>query len=401
MLIVKLPTAKLFNCKMSSTKQKVIIIGPAFPLRGGIANFNEAFCRAMNVAGIDTKIISFSLQYPGFLFPGKTQYDPGTGPEDIVIETKINSVNPLNWLKIARQIRNEKPHYVVFRYWLPFMGPCLGTIAKQIKRGTSIKVIAITDNLIPHEKRFGDALFTRYFVKQCDGFIAMSQSVLDDLKTFIDTDKKVFLPHPIYDIFGEKVDKSAALKHLQLNSTDKHILFFGFIRKYKGLDLLLEAMADERIAQMGLKLIVAGEYYEDATYYNQIISKNNLKNNIILKTEYIPTEEVRYYFCAADMIVQPYRTATQSGVTQIAYHFERPMLVTNVGGLPEIVPDNKVGYVTDINSRSIADSIVDFYINNRESVFMQNIIVEKQRFLWSSFVQGVQDLYEKIKISTP
>lgn len=381
---------------MSTSKQKVIIVGPAFPLRGGIANFNEAFCRAMNLAGIDTKIISFSLQYPGFLFPGKTQYDTGKGPQDIIIETKINSINPLNWLKIARQIKQEKPDYVVFRYWLPFMGPCLGTIAKLIKRGTTIKIIAITDNLIPHEKRIGDTLFTRYFVKQCDGFIAMSQSVLDDLNEFRTTDNKVFLPHPIYDIFGKKVDKSVALNHLQFNPKDKHILFFGFIRKYKGLDLLLEAMADPRIRQLGLKLIVAGEYYEDATYYNQIISKNNLENSIILRTEYIPTEEVRYFFCAADMIVQPYRTATQSGVTQIAYHFEKPMLVTNVGGLPEIVPNNKVGYVTEINSKSIADAIIDFYTNDRELIFTQNVILEKQRFLWSYFVKGVQDLYEKI-----
>jgi D-inositol-3-phosphate glycosyltransferase len=381
---------------MSSKKQKVIIVGPAFPLRGGIANFNEALCRAMNIAGIDTKVISFSLQYPNFLFPGKTQYDKGTGPEDIVIETKINSINPLNWIKIARQIKREAPDYVVFRYWLPFMGPCLGTIAKRIKRGTNIKVIAITDNVIPHEKRFGDRMFTNYFVKQCDGFIAMSQSVLNDLNEFTTTDKKVFLPHPIYDIFGEKVGKSAALNHLRLNPTDKHILFFGFIRKYKGLDLLLEAMADDRIRVLGLKLIVAGEYYEDAAPYNQIISKNKLESSVILKTEYIPSEEVRYYFCAADMVCQPYRTATQSGVTQIAYHFEKPMLVTNVGGLPEIVPNNKVGYVTEINSKAIADAIVDFYSNNKEQDFIKNTIIEKQRFLWSTFVDGLQRLYSKI-----
>ena len=381
---------------MTVSHQKVIIVGPAFPLRGGIANFNEALCRALSKSGNDTKIISFSLQYPGFLFPGKTQYDSGKGPQDIVIETKINSINPINWIKIARQIKREKPDYVIFRYWLPFMAPCLGTIAKLIKKGTSIKIIAITDNLIPHEKRIGDTTFTKYFVKQCDGFIAMSNSVLDDLDKFISTDKKIFLPHPIYDIFGEKVDKSVALKHLQLSSNDKYILFFGFIRKYKGLDLLLEAMADSRVRQLGLKLIVAGEYYEDPALYNTIISNNKLENNIILKTEYISNEEVRYYFCAADMIVQPYRTATQSGVTQIAYHFEKPMLVTNVGGLPEIVPNNKVGYVTETDPKSIADAICDFYENNREQIFSQNIKVEKQRFLWSTFVKGLQDLYKKL-----
>jgi glycosyltransferase involved in cell wall biosynthesis len=381
---------------MSAPKQKIIIVGPAFPLRGGIANFNEALCRAFNAAGAETKIISFSLQYPAFLFPGKTQFDKGKGPQDLNIETSINSVNPLNWLKVGRQIKKEKPDYVIFRYWLPFMGPCLGTIAKTIKKGTSIKTIAITDNVIPHEKRFGDRPFTKYFINQMDGFIAMSESVLNDLKEFTSSEKKAFLPHPIYDIFGEKVSKADALKHLGLSPGDKHILFFGFIRKYKGLDLLLEAMSDERVKALGVKLIIAGEYYEDAAPYNEIISRNKIGNTVILKTEYIPSEEVRYYFCASDMVAQPYRTATQSGVTQIAYHFEKPMLVTNVGGLPEIVPDKKVGYVTEINSKSIADAILDFYNHQREEEFTKNTVIEKQRFLWNTFVKGVEDLFRKI-----
>lgn len=381
---------------MSFSKQKVILVGPAFPLRGGIANSNEELCRAMNVAGIDAKIFSFSLQYPNFLFPGKTQYDNGIGPKDIIIETKINSVNPFNWLKVARQIKHEKPDYVIFRFWLPFMGPCMGTIARLVKWGTNIKTIAITDNVIPHEKRPGDKMFTNYFVNQCDGFIAMSESVLTDLNTFTNNDKKSFLPLPMNGLFGEKVNKLEALAHLNLNKNDKHILFFGFIRKYKGLDLLLEAMADERVKQLGVKLIVAGEYYEDSAPYLDIIEKNKLENSVILKTEYIPSDEVRFYFCASDMVALTYRTATQSAVTQIAYHFEKPMLVTRVGGLPETVPHDKVGYVTEIDPKSIADAIVDFYTNNKEQIFIQNTIIEKQRFLWSTFVVGVQELFKKI-----
>lgn len=381
---------------MSFSKQKVILVGPAFPLRGGIANSNEELCRAMNAAGIDAKIFSFSLQYPNFLFPGKTQYDNGIGPKDIIIETKINSVNPFNWLKVAKQIKDEKPDYVIFRFWLPFMGPCMGTIARLVKWGTNIKTIAITDNVIPHEKRPGDKMFTNYFVNQCDGFIAMSESVLTDLNTFTNNDKKSFLPLPMNGLFGEKVNKLDALAHLNLNKNDKHILFFGFIRKYKGLDLLLEAMADERVKQLGVKLIVAGEYYEDSAPYLDIIEKNKLENSVILKTEYIPSDEVRFYFCASDMVALTYRTATQSAVTQIAYHFEKPMLVTRVGGLPETVPHNKVGYVTEIDPKSIADAIVDFYINNKEQIFIQNTIIEKKRFLWSTFVAGVQELFKKI-----
>lgn len=379
-----------------SFKQKVIIIGPAYPLRGGIANFNEALCRQMSAEGFDVKIISFSLQYPGFLFPGKTQYDTGKGPDDIRIETRINSINPLNWILVANRIRKEKPDFVIIRYWLPIMGPCLGTIANRVKKGTGIKVIAITDNVIPHEKRPGDRLFTSYFVKNCDGFITMSKAVLEDLDLFTTNKHKVFLPHPIYDIFGQKIDKPAAKAKLELTASQSYILFFGFIRKYKGLDLLLKAMGDERIKKSGIRLIVAGEFYDDPAPYLELIKQEGIEDQVILKTEYIPSDEVRYYFCAADMIVQPYRTATQSGVTQIAYHFERPMLVTNVGGLPECVPDKKVGYVTPVDHTAIADAVVDFYTNSREQQFTANTVTEKQRFLWSSFVNGVEELYRSL-----
>lgn len=381
---------------MSSPQQKAIIVGPAFPLRGGIANFNEALCRAMNAAGIQTSVYSFSLQYPGFLFPGKTQYDEGAGPSDIVVHTRINSINPFNWIKVAKEIKAEKPDLVIFRYWLPFMGPCLGTIAKRIKRNSNIKVIAITDNVIPHEKRPGDRTLTSYFIRQCDGFVTMSRAVLNELSAFTQTDKKVFLPHPIYDIFGKKVEKKEALAHLGLNKSDKHVLFFGFIRKYKGLDLLLNAMADKRLKELNVKLIIAGEYYEDAAPYQKIISENGLADRVILRTNYIPSEEVRYYFCAADLVAQPYRSATQSGVTQIAYHFERPMLVTDVGGLPEIVPNNKVGYVTEVDARSIADAIFDYYTSGKEAEFSSSTAIEKQRFLWSTFVKGLMDLAQKL-----
>ncbi len=381
---------------MSAINQKVIIVGPAFPLRGGIANFNEALCRAIGKAGIESKIISFSLQYPNFLFPGKTQFDTGAGPQDISIETRINSINPFTWWSVARKIKKEKPDYIIIRYWLPFMGPCLGTIARLVRWGTNIKVIAITDNVIPHEKRIGDSLFTKYFVRSCHGFVAMSQAVLDDLNVFTDSTNKAFLPHPIYDIFGDKQERFASIKHLNLDPDKKYILFFGFIRKYKGLDLLLDAMADPRIKQLGVKLIVAGEFYEDPDPYKQLIESKGVAEQVILRTEYIASEEVKYYFSAANIVAQPYRTATQSGVTQIAYHFEKPMLVTNVGGLPEIVPHNKVGYVTAIDPLAIADSIVDYFSNEREIVFTQNTIAEKKRFEWSSFVTGVSQLFKKI-----
>jgi D-inositol-3-phosphate glycosyltransferase len=373
---------------------KVILVGPAFPLRGGIANFNEALCRALIKAGHETKIYSFSLQYPSFLFPGKTQYDTGKGPSDLDIVTCINSINPFSWFSTAARIKQEKPDLVILRFWLPVMAPCLGTLARLLKKHT--KVIAITDNVIPHEKRPGDAMLTRYFVRSCQGFVTLSRSVLDDLSLFTDNPNKVFLPHPLYDIFGEATSRAEARRHLKLPEERNVILFFGFIRRYKGLDLLLEAMADERVKAKGVTLVVAGEYYEDAAYYEEIIRKHQLNATVLLHTHYIPSEEVKYYFCAADLVVQPYRSATQSGVTQIAYHYEKPMLVTNVGGLAEIVPDQKAGYVTDTEPKAIASAIADFFGNKRSEEFIAHVKNEKKRFYWPAFVEGMMELYRKI-----
>ncbi len=368
---------------------KVVLIGPAYPLRGGIANFNEALAQAFYKKDIDTEIISFSLQYPSFLFPGKTQFSESKAPEHIKITSLINSVNPFNWFKVARKIKKLKPDYVIVQYWMPFMAPSLGTICRRVKRHSNIKVISITHNIIPHEKFPFSNLLTKYFVNACNGFVTLSKSVINDLNKFTSNKNKIFLPHPIYNIFGDKVDKSSARNYLKLQKDSKYILFFGIIRKYKGLDLILEAMGDKRIKNLGIRLIVAGEFYEDKTRYLEIINNKDIDKQVIIADKFIPGEDIKYYFSAADIIVQPYRTATQSGVTQIAYNFEKPMLVTDVGGLSEIVPNNKVGYVTKISSQEIANAIVDFYENNREDEFIKNVINEKKRFSWEKFIEGI------------
>lgn len=374
-------------------KRKVIIIGPAFPYRGGIANFNNSLALGFAEKGADVEIYSFSLQYPSFLFPGKTQYEEGEGPKGISIFPIVNSINPFNWFMVAKKIKKENPDYVIIRYWLPFMAPALGTIAKLIKKTT--KVFAITDNVIPHERRIGDRLLTKYFVKSCDAFLTLSSSVLDDLSAFTDTKEKIFIPHPIYDSFGEIVDKKQAKKNLGLGEHGKYLLFFGFVRRYKGLDIMIDVMADKRLQDLGVKLIVAGEFYDNKHEYISQINSLGISENIIFKSDFIPEEDVKNYFCACDMITQTYRTATQSGVTQIAYHFERPMLVTNVGGLAEIVPHNKVGYVCDINTKDIADCVVDFYDNNKEKQFSGNTKTEKKRFTWKELVEGIEKLIKK------
>ena len=370
--------------------QKIIIIGPAFPFRGGISNFNNALAKAYHDRGDDVTLFSFTLQYPSFLFTGTTQYEKGSPPKNLRIRTLINSVNPFNWIKVALKINKEFPDLVIIRYWLPFMAPCLGSIARLLNK--NIKILAITDNIIPHERRLGDKMLTKYFVKGCDAFLTLSGSVLDDLTHFTNTISKKFIPHPIYDIFGEKISKKDAIRNLKLSSDDRYLLFFGFIRKYKGLDLLLKAMADKRIKEFGLKLIVAGEFYDNKNEYIDLIETLGIQNHVILHSHFISADKVKDYFCASDMITQTYKTATQSGVTQIAYHFERPMLVTDVGGLAEIVPDNKVGYVTSQSPSDIASAIVDFYQNNREQEFSVNTKVEKKRFSWESFVEGIDQL---------
>lgn len=289
-----------------------------------------------------------------------------------------------------------KPDLVIVRYWLPFMGPALGTIARRLrKRG--IRVMAITDNVLPHEQRPGDAALTRYFVRSCDAFVAMSQSVLDDLSRFTDNPYRAFLPHPVYDIFGKTLSKSEARQRLGIPNDQRLVLFFGFIRKYKGLDYLLEAMGEAELARLQVHLLVAGEFYEPEAPYLDIVRNNGALNRCRFDKEFIPKERVREYFCAADLVVQPYRHATQSGITQIAYHFGRPMLVTRVGGLAEIVEDGKTGYVTAPDASSIAAAIRDFYSHARESSMSEAVVAGRSRFDWSTFVLGLMKLYEKIR----
>ncbi|MBI5917620.1 MAG: glycosyltransferase [Bacteroidetes bacterium] len=372
--------------------KKIVLLSPAHPLRGGIAAFTERFAAELQTAGYEVVVFSFSLQYPGFLFPGTTQFSSDPAPPGLRIRTCVNSINPLNWLKIGLELRRLRPDLIVPRYWLPFMGPCLGTILRLAKGNGHTKVVAIADNILPHEKRPGDRLFTRWFLKPVDACIVMSRSVEADFRQFSATKPVACIPHPVYDNYGEKSPRAEALAQLGLSPEPRYLLFFGFIRDYKGLDLLLEAMADERIRQMNLRLIVAGEFYGNREFYEKRIAELGIENQLVMRTEYIPNDEVRHYFGAADLVVQPYRTATQSGISQMAYHFEKPMVVTAVGGLPEIVPNGKAGYVVPVEPVAIADAIVDFFENNRAAAFTEGVAEGKKRFSWASMVEGLEKL---------
>jgi D-inositol-3-phosphate glycosyltransferase len=372
---------------------KIVIIGPAYPLRGGLATYNERLARAFQAAGDAARLVTFSLQYPGFLFPGQTQLSTEAGPTDLQIEVSLNSVNPLSWWAVGRRLRRERPDLVVFRFWLPFMGPALGTVARLVRGNGHTRVVAITDNVIPHEKRPGDGPLTRYFLSACDGFVTMSRSVLDDLQKLGFKDKPaLYRPHPLYDNFGPAKPKAAALAALGLDPAFRYVLFFGFIRAYKGLDILLEAMADARVVALPVKLIIAGEFYEEAAPYEALIQKLNLESQLVRATDFIPNEQVVDYFSAADMVIQPYKNATQSGVSQVAYHFGRPMLVTDVGGLAELIPHGVVGYVVPPTAPAIAEALVDFYAHDREETLATNVRHERRKFSWEVMVAALKEV---------
>lgn len=373
---------------------KIVILGPAHPLRGGLATYNERLCNAFLSKGHQTSIYTFSLQYPSILFPGKSQYSDEPAPSNLDIKVVINSINPFNWFKIGWELKNLKPDIIVVRYWLPFMGPCLGTILRLVKLNKHTKIVCIADNIIPHEKRIGDSLFTSYFIKPIDGFITMSEKVLADLDLFnIPNKTRQYIPHPLYDNFGEIINKKNAKEFLGLDMEINYLLFFGFIRQYKGLDLLLHAMA--QLNNPKFKLIIAGEFYENAQPYLQLIKDLGIEDKIILRTNFITDSEVKYYFCSADLVVQPYKSATQSGVTPLAYHFEIPMIVTNVGGLTVMVPDGEVGLIAEPNELSIGNKINEYFDKKLEESFKKNLKMEKLKYSWDIMTKAIVDIVKK------
>lgn len=378
-------------------KKKIILLGTAYPFRGGLASYNERLALQLMEEGHDVEIYTFTVQYPNFLFPGKSQYSEEPAPDKLKISRKVNSVNPFNWFKIGGEIRRKKPDILIFKFWLPFMGPCFGTIARRVRKNKHTRIITILDNVIPHESRFGDKMFTRYFLKPVHAFISMSKSVADDLEKFDTVKPRDFNPHPLFDNFGKAMEKGDAKKILGLDPAKKYILFFGIIRDYKGLDLLLEAFAKSSEKLNDVRLLIAGEYYSNEEKYQKMIADLHLGEKVKVVNSFIKDSEVTRYFSAADIVAQPYKHATQSGVTQIAYHFETPILVTNVGGLPEMVPHEKVGYVVEPDPSEIANALQDFFANNKENFFRENLKTEKQKYSWDKLSAKVLALAEKSK----
>lgn len=369
----------------------IVMLGPAHPLRGGIAAFNERLATAFQEQGHTVTLYSFSLQYPSFLFPGTSQYTTSPAPAHLKILSAVNSINPFNWLKIGREIANLRPDLLIVRYWLPFMAPALGSILRRVRRNRYTRIICIADNIVPHEHRWGDALLTRYFIQPVDAFITMSEKVMHDLRSFTPKPAQL-VPHPLYDHFGTPVPKAAAREKLNLAQDAFIFLFFGFIRKYKGLDLLLQAMQLlKQKSNHSCKLLVAGEFYEDRRMYDELIAALDIADSVLLHTHFIPDDEVKYYLCAADAVVQPYRSATQSGVTPLAYHFEVPMVVTNVGGLPDFVPHGKSGLVCAPQPADIAHAM-ETMMQLGSDYFKDALRTEKQKYSWTNLTKAILQL---------
>ncbi|PJA99094.1 MAG: glycosyl transferase family 1 [Ignavibacteriales bacterium CG_4_9_14_3_um_filter_30_11] len=362
---------------------KITILSPAYPLRGGIANFAGSLFKELNKE-FSVNVISFKKQYPSFLFPGKTQNELDPESEIINAESLIDSTNPFNWREVGKRIKLDKPDLLIIQFWLPFFAPCLKSISKIVKKNSHTKILTICHNIIPHEKRPGDIFLTKLFFKYVDKFILLSETVKDELLKIKKNAKYKIIHHPVYNKFGDEIEKDKAKEYLKID-TEKLLLFFGFIRDYKGLDVLLEAISliDKK---ENIKLLVAGEYYSNETKYKKLISELDIDNSLILKTDFIPASEVKYYFSAADVVILPYKTASQSGIAQIAMNFNKSVIASNVGGLSEIIIDNQTGLLVEKeNPEILAEAILKFYNHKLEEKYDSFIKMEKEKYSWLSF----------------
>jgi len=386
---------------------KIVIVGTAYPLRGGIAHYVSLLAQTLIRRGHEVKVITFKRQYPKFLFPGKSQEEtvdknPQTirqSPIAVPAEILIDSVNPITWMKAGAVAAKFKPDLILFKYWIPFFAPAYGVIARTAKRltrkhGRECKIAFIADNVLPHEKRPGDLMFTKFAFRTVDYFIVQSDAVERDLKHVDPTARFVRLEHPIYEIFGSRTDRTHARQKLGIPEDAPAILFFGYIRKYKGLDILLRAMPRilERLPE--LRLIVAGEFYDDKKEYRSLIDSLGIPvKNLVLATDYIPNEEVALYFSAANVCVLPYRSATQSGIVQIAYNFDVPVIATDVGGLAEVVKDGSSGLIaSEATPGAIAENVIHYFQEKLEPPLTEGVIQEKQKYSWDAFADGIEKM---------
>jgi len=369
---------------------KIVLVGPFPPFRGGISDLNAALADHLSKRH-EIHAINFTTQYPKVLFPGKTQFKKGDSAQEVDSIRCLSSINPFSWRKTAYKIIDIEPDLVLFRFWLPFFAPAFSGVAKKIRKYSDATIMAICDNIIPHEERLLDTRITKRFFGFIDSFIVLSKKVENELLSFVPEAKYKYSPHPIYSIFNNTLSKEQAKAELKL-ATKKVLLFFGLIREYKGLDILINAMEKIKTELEDYTLLIVGECYENENKYTDLIKKAGITDNVKCHYSFIPDNEVGKYFSATDVVVLPYKTASQSGIVQIAYHFDTPVIVSNVGGLPEIVDEGKTGYCVEPNSNAFAKAIKAFYENDNISEMNSNISEYKSQFSWDAMVKAIEKL---------
>lgn len=372
----------------------IVLLGSAYPYRGGIAHFTETLASSLQLRGHTVEIVTFTRQYPDKLFPGKTQFEQKSRQPRVKIERYVDAINPRSWTQTAQIIADKKPDALIVQHWMPFFAPAFGMIARSLRK-KGIPTFVVVHNPLPHEKRFGDKALTRFLFRASQGLMVLAQKSEGVLRSLGIQQPIRFSPHPIYDMFGEAIPQTKARKKLKIPPKTKVLLFFGMIRRYKGLQTLLQALPQVIQALPDVHLVVAGECYEDAELYQSIIEQPDLKAHLSFHANYIPNEAVATYFSAADVVVQPYLSATQSGVTQIALQFDKPSIVTNVGALPEAVPHEKAGFVVPPdNAAALAEAIIRFFQDDWQSNLTEGVKAQKEAYSWDVFCTVLEEMIE-------
>lgn len=374
-----------------SVSKRIVLVGPMYPYRGGIAHFFETMYWGLRERGHHVDAVTFSRQYPGLLFPGKSQFETGPEPDRVVpAERWLDSINPATWFSTAARIARTQPDVAVFKYWIPFLAPAFGRVARSLSR-RGIKQLVVVDNALPHERRWGDHAMGRYFFRAMDGCVVMSSAVNRDLDQLNVTCPRVFAPHPVYDVFGKPTDRRLARDELGIPSNVPVLLFFGFIRRYKGLHVLLKSMPRVLEVLPDAKLVIAGEFYEDEGEYRQMIDSMKLERSVMVHARYIEKEAVSKFFAAANVVVQPYMSATQSGVAQIAYQFDRPLIVTDVGGLAELIPHEIAGLVVPPDDPpALANAVIRFFDEDLEAQLSAGVQSQKKNYSWDRLLDALE-----------
>lgn len=373
--------------------KKVVLIGPVYPYKGGIAHYTGLMCKALSKK-YDVHMMSYSMQYPRLLFK-KEQKDFGNDTFKIEnTDFAINTANPFNWIKVAKKIKKVAPELVIIQWWHPYFAPCYWSICKMLG---NIKIMFLCHNVFPHERFPMDRFLVKRVLRQGDYYIVQSSQDEEDLKSICKEPIYRKTVHPTYNAFKiQNLSKEEGRQQLQIGVEEKVLLFFGFVREYKGLKHLLRAMPEIVKSTDNVKLLVVGDFAGDKEDYLNIIKELEIDKYIEIHDGYIPDKEVEKFFAASDLVVLPYESATQSGIVQIAYGFEKPVVATNVGGLPEVVLDGKTGYIVEAkDSTQLAAKIVEFFTKQKQEQFIEGIQSEAYKYSWDRMTSIIREMTDK------